>query len=212
MAEHSSEIPDWVVCPLCGGELVRAGEYVAYVLSIVVAELILVKNTVGKYTCKRCGFSTGGSCGGDSAGMPVRQEQAGACSPDASSSSQADGAGVDRASKDGTAGAEAGLESKAEDGAGTQPGPKAGGPGPEPPVPPREERAPEVSPAFAELLRQHGCHPCPPWLRPAFAPGKRGYNAMHWPGIAVAPHCSAAPWLAAHVAVRKYGFGIPLYR
>ena len=46
MVEHRSEIPDWLVCPLCGGELAKAGEYVTYVLSIIAAELILVKNIV----------------------------------------------------------------------------------------------------------------------------------------------------------------------
>ncbi len=237
--EHRSEIPDWLVCPICGGELVRAGEYITYVLSIIAAELILVKNVVGKYTCKRCGFSTGGLHAGGSAGRPVRREQSGACSSDAPSS-QADGAGLDKASKGAPAGAEAGTEPKAEAGApgtggapddgapgdgagaepkaeaeagaGAQPSSKAGGSGPEPPVLPPEERAPEVSPAFAELLSEHGCYPCPPWLNPVFAPGKRGYNAMHWPSIAAAPHCSADPWLASHVITCKYAFGIPLYR
>ena len=203
--EHRTEIPDWLVCPLCGGELARAGEYVTYVLSIIAAELILVKNIIGKYTCKRCGFSTDGSREGGSAGMAVRPEQAGACSSDGSASAQADCATLEGA-------AGAGRESKAEDGAGTQPASKAGGSGPEVLELPDEERAPEVSPAFAELLRQHGCYPCPPWLRPVFAPGRRGFNAIHWPGVAAAPHCCADAWLTAHVVSYKYAFGIPLYR
>ena len=236
--EHRSEIPDWLVCPLCGGELARAGEYVAYVLSMIAAELILVKNVVGKYSCKRCGFSTDGLHEGGSAGRPVRREQSGACSSDAPSSSQADGAGPGRAPKEGPAGDGAGTESKAGDGApgsgeapgdgapgdgagtefkagdgpGTRHSSKTGGAGPEAPFLPPEERAPEVSPGFAELLSRHGCYPCPPWLSPVFAPGTRGYNAIHWPGIAAAPHCSADPWLASHVITCKYAFGIPLYR
>ena len=234
--EHRTEIPDWLVCPLCGGELARAGEYVTYVLSIIAAELILVKNIIGKYTCKRCGFSTDGSREGGSAGMAVRPEQAGACSSDGSPSAQADSAALGGAAGEGSAGAGmeskagaveagtggtpeegppgdgAGMESKAEDGSGSQPASKAGGSGPEVLELPDEERAPEVSPAFAELLRQHGCYPCPPWLRPVFAPGRRGFNAIHWPGVAAAPHCCADAWLTAHVVSYKYAFGIPLYR